>query len=145
MSLNGDSRFAGFLLRLLAFAIDTIILSAGMFILQVFLRIPIHIGYNTTPMNPMLFSYNLAAVVIVWLYYALFESGKWQATIGKRFCKIKVTDYHGKRISFGRATGRYFSKYLSTIIFFIGYIMVIFTEKSQALHDMIAKTYVMKD
>jgi uncharacterized RDD family membrane protein YckC len=51
---------------------------------------------------------------------------------------------YGRRISFGQATGRYFSKILSSIILFIGYIMVALSEKKQGLHDMIAGTLVRR-
>ena len=57
---------------------------------------------------------------------------------------IIVTDETGGRISFGRATGRYFSKIISAMIFWIGYIMAGFTDKKQALHDVIANTLVWK-
>ena len=55
---------------------------------------------------------------------------------------IIVTDLHGNRVSFGRATGRYFAKIISSIILFIGYLMIAFTEKKQGLHDIIAETLV---
>ena len=57
--------------------------------------------------------------------------------------KIYVTDMQGQRISFGEATGRYFSKILSSVLC-IGYIMVAFTDKKQGLHDMIASTLVQR-
>jgi uncharacterized RDD family membrane protein YckC len=77
-----------------------------------------------------------------WLYFSLFESSTWQATLGKRVMKIRVFSVAGKRISFGRASGRHFARFLSgwTII---GYLMAIFTKKNQALHDMIAGTVVI--
>ena len=45
---------------------------------------------------------------------------------------------------FARATGRHFAKYLSSMILFIGYIMAGFTERKQALHDIIASTVVVR-
>ena len=74
-----------------------------------------------------------------WLYWALMESSAWQATLGKKLFGLKVTDLQGRRISFARASGRYFGK-----IVFVGFIMVAFTEKKQALHDMIAGCLVVK-
>ncbi len=56
---------------------------------------------------------------------------------------MKVIDEHGQRISFGRATGRYFAKILSTLILFIGFIMAGFDSKKQALHDKLATTFVV--
>jgi uncharacterized RDD family membrane protein YckC len=79
--------------------------------------------------------------IINWLYFALSESSPKQATLGKQALGIIVTDIYGKRISFGRATVRYFSKWISGIII-IGYVIAAFTDKRQALHDMIAGTVV---
>jgi uncharacterized RDD family membrane protein YckC len=78
-----------------------------------------------------------------WLYFALMESSSKQGTLGKMALSIVVTDVNGNRITFGRATGRYFGKILSGLILYIGYIMVAFTEKKQGLHDMIAGTLVV--
>lgn len=86
----------------------------------------------------------LVDIVVSWLYYALSESSPKQATLGKQALGIVVTDLNGKRISFGKATGRYFGKYLSTITLFIGYLMAAFTDKNQALHDIMAGTLVVK-
>jgi len=79
-----------------------------------------------------------------WIYEAAMESSSRQATLGKMAMGLKVTDEQGRRISFARATGRYFSKIISGMILFIGYIMAGFTARKQALHDMIAGTLVMR-
>lgn len=79
-----------------------------------------------------------------WLYEAAMESSSRQATLGKMALGLKVTDEQGQRISFVRATARYFSKILSGMILFIGYIMAGFTARKQALHDMIAGTLVSR-
>jgi uncharacterized RDD family membrane protein YckC len=57
---------------------------------------------------------------------------------------LRVTDLEGQRISFGRATGRHFAKYVSALTLLIGYIMAGFTERKQALHDMLAETLVVR-
>jgi uncharacterized RDD family membrane protein YckC len=72
------------------------------------------------------------------------ESSYLQATLGKMAIGIVVTDLEGKRISFARATGRHFAKIISGFILFIGYIMAGFTQKKQALHDLIADCLVVK-
>jgi uncharacterized RDD family membrane protein YckC len=66
------------------------------------------------------------------------ESSSQQGTLGKMALGIKVTDMNGSRVSFGRATGRYFAKIISGLTFSIGYIMAGFTQQKQALHDIIA-------
>jgi uncharacterized RDD family membrane protein YckC len=86
----------------------------------------------------------LLRMVLNWLYYSLLESSAWQATLGKKALGLEVTDLDGNRISFGRATGRFFAKFISSIILGIGYIMAGFTEKKQALHDILAGTLVIR-
>jgi uncharacterized RDD family membrane protein YckC/Tfp pilus assembly major pilin PilA len=80
-----------------------------------------------------------------WLYFALMESGEQQATLGKRAMGIKVTDEYGRRVSFGQATGRYFGGFLSSLILDIGYMLAGWTERKQALHDLMAGTFVVFD
>jgi len=85
----------------------------------------------------------LAGLAVWWLYYAVMESSRKQATLGKMALGIKVTDQNGARLSFGRATGRHFAKILSSMIMAIGYFMAGFTAKKQALHDMVAGCLVV--
>ncbi|MDZ5470583.1 RDD family protein [Bacillus sp. 31A1R] len=82
--------------------------------------------------------------VIAVAYYAGLHASKWQGTVGKKLLGIKVTDLHGNRISFWRGLGRYAAMGFLSGIFMIGFIMAAFTEKKQALHDMIAGTLVVK-
>jgi len=72
------------------------------------------------------------------------ESSELQATLGKMALGICVTDKYGNRISFGRATGRHFAKIISSLTLGIGYLAAAFTEKKQALHDIIAGCLVLK-
>lgn len=71
------------------------------------------------------------------------ENSATQGTLGKLALGIKVTDLNGRRIGFGRATGRHFGKFISTLTLLIGYIMVAFTQKKQGLHDMMAGCLVV--
>jgi uncharacterized RDD family membrane protein YckC len=86
----------------------------------------------------------ILTIIIGWLYSALMESSSWQGTVGKKVLGIRVTDMNGHRIGFGKASGRHFAKLLSQLICFIGFIMAAFTERRQALHDMIAATLVLE-
>jgi uncharacterized RDD family membrane protein YckC len=82
---------------------------------------------------------------LIWILYgAVFLSGTWKATPGKKLLAIHVVDLNGNRISFWRAVGRSAGQFLSAI-FFIGYIMAFFTKDKQALHDLMAGTLVIKD
>nr|MDF9459209.1 RDD family protein [Bacillus pumilus] len=86
----------------------------------------------------------LIGIVLTWLYYAIMEASKLQGTLGKMALGIKVTKVTGEKITFGRATGRFFAKVFLSPILCIGYIIAFFTEKKQALHDLIASTIVVK-
>jgi uncharacterized RDD family membrane protein YckC len=81
----------------------------------------------------------------LWLYYALLESSNWQGTVGKKALGLIVTDLEGRRVSFARATGRFFSRLITGLVpLMIGYILAGITAKKQALHDMIAGTLVLR-
>jgi uncharacterized RDD family membrane protein YckC len=88
---------------------------------------------------------SLFGFVVAWLYYALLQSSSWRATVGQRAVGVHVTDLDGNRISFARASGREFASILSGLIFGIGYLMIIWTERKQALHDMLASTLVVRN
>lgn len=120
--------------RFVAYFIDSLILTVAFFIIGLI------IGFLFGAVETFL---TLLNIVVVWLYFALMESSENQATIGKAAVSIKVTDMHGNRIGFGKATGRYFGKILSTLILFIGFIMIGFNDKRQALHDQMAGTLVV--
>jgi uncharacterized RDD family membrane protein YckC len=85
----------------------------------------------------------LLPIIIGWLYFALQESGPKQATLGKKALNIKVCNMEYGRISFLQATGRHFGRYLSALILFIGYLMMLWDQKKQTLHDKMAGTLVI--
>lgn len=85
----------------------------------------------------------LINVVIGCAYYAGFHSSAKQATPGKMAFGVKVSDLAGARIGVLRGIGRYFAMWLSVLTLLIGYLMAAFTQKKQALHDMIAGTLVV--
>ncbi len=120
--------YAGFWKRFAAYLIDAVILWTVNSFLYLVVR--------STAVTSL-------AIIIGYLYFAGFESSERQATLGKRALGIYVTDLDGNRISFGRASLRYIGKIVSTLTIFVGYIMVAFTARKQALHDMIANTLVL--
>jgi uncharacterized RDD family membrane protein YckC len=85
------------------------------------------------------------SIVTMWIYYAWMESSPNQGTLGKVALGLIVTDLEGRPITFARASARYFSKIITGLIpFGIGYMMAGFTEKKQALHDIIADCLVLR-
>lgn len=85
----------------------------------------------------------LVLIAMNWFYSAILESSARGATLGKMALGLRVTDVAGKRIGFGRASGRFFAKFLSALILMIGFIMAGFTARKQALHDMLAGCLVI--
>jgi uncharacterized RDD family membrane protein YckC len=153
--------YAGFWLRFVAYVLDSLIIGFAVMVLFVpffFLMggaslletLPRGRVERVDPAQFMAFltlALTLVALssVVKWLYFAYLESGEKQATWGKQALGIYVTDLAGQRITFGRATGRFFGKIVTGLIpLGIGFIMAGFTERRQALHDMIASTLVLR-
>ncbi len=149
--------YAGFWKRFAAYLIDKLLLSVVslmillpmMAVFGVGLGMSIAEGDEESTIAVVLaaiVAWTIIGIIILlanWLYFALMESSAKQATLGKMALGIIVTDLEGRRISFGRATGRYFGKIISDLTFSIGYIIAGFTEKKQALHDMMASCLVV--
>lgn len=141
-------RYGGFWIRFVAYIIDLILLNIVLGIIASIFGIRLMVG-DPTSIDPEKFmaqmgTFQIAGLVVTWLYSALMESSARGATIGKMAVGLRVVDEHGNRISFLRATGRFFAKFISTIILFIGFLMVAFTDRKRGLHDMIAGTLVIK-
>jgi uncharacterized RDD family membrane protein YckC len=100
-------------------------------------------GSTTALVGSILAAYGLLLVVIPWLYFAGFESSRSQATPGKVLMGLVVTDMEGTRPTFARTTLRFFGKFISALIIFIGFLMIGFTKKHQGLHDRIAGCLVL--
>ena len=142
---NGFS-YAGFWKRLAALVIDYTIVFVSMFVLFLGLGILVAIlnGTDTYSADDWESMVNCFSFIAFWMYFAGMESSRYQGTLGKVMLRIKVTDLSGQPISFGRACGRHFSKIISGILLGIGYLMAAFTQKKQALHDMIAGCLVVE-
>ena len=160
-----QTRYASFFKRLIAYLVDKLIL--GLLLVPLILLTIADIGTSVVS-NPwvyldldhdlplfleaflssipavMIVSYIAAYIVFSWLYFALLESSSRQATLGKMLLGIFVTDERGARIGFARALGRTLAKILSKYFCYLGYIITLFTERSQALHDLLASTLVLE-
>jgi uncharacterized RDD family membrane protein YckC len=138
------ARGAGFWIRALALSIDGTLV--GLLMLPVYVSSAFSMASDIgagVPFTPFAFDLPfLLNVVVPWLYSAALESSPWQATVGKKICGLYVTGLGGERISFARASGRYFAKYLSMIPLNLGFVMAAFTPRNQALHDKLAGTLV---
>ncbi len=153
--------YASFGQRLVAIIIDSIII----WLLQMFIIVPLlaaigigaaggmstmdmedpeQVGGMVAVIMAMAGTYFIVAMAVQILYFTFMESSKTQATVGKLAMGIKVTDLNGNKLDFGKAFVRNLCRLLSNLTFLIGYIIAAFTEKKQALHDIIAGTLVVK-
>jgi uncharacterized RDD family membrane protein YckC len=128
--------YAGFWRRLCAYLIDCFVILVGYIVLSVIL---VGLPKEVKPLISF-----LVIVVAQWLYFAIGWSSAAQGTIGKRALGIKVAGLDGNRIGLGRATGRYFAQILTALTLGVGYAMIVFTRRRQALHDVIAGTVVVR-
>jgi uncharacterized RDD family membrane protein YckC len=158
-ALVARREYAGFWLRVLAYLIDSAVIGIGFVVILIPLIFLTGLGDLLSRFHPdedmndfglflivaMVFLATTVALVLTWLYHAFMESSAWQATLGKKLLGLVVTDMAGKRVSFGRSTGRHFAKIITNMVpLLIGYFMAAFTEKKQALHDMIAGCLVLR-
>ena len=146
-------RYAGFWRRVAASFIDTVLvllvilllLAGGMFANHVLLGQVLR-GDRVATFVVDALRYLLWTVVALgrWIYCAAFESSRRQATPGKAALGLRVTGLDGSRVSFARASGRYWGQFLSIASLGIGYLMAGFTQRKQTLHDMLARCVVIR-
>jgi len=138
-------RRGGFLLRIVAALVDIGVIWGFAWLISALLGIsflaatPEELA-NTTVLHVLIST----TLFVAWIYFAAMESSAMQATLGKAFMGLYVTDLHGARVTFLRTSVRHWSKFLSTAIFFIGYLMAIIPPRHQCLHDMLAGCLVLK-
>jgi uncharacterized RDD family membrane protein YckC len=157
------ARYAGFWLRFVAFIIDWFALSlAGAIIAVPIILAILALGVGMSGIESpwefleqgkmmmvggiigLIILMIMFSIVLHWLYYALMESSRFGGTLGKMALGLRVVDLEGNRISFGRASGRYFSRIITNMTMLIGYIIAGLTERKQALHDLIAGCLVIR-
>jgi uncharacterized RDD family membrane protein YckC len=144
VSVAGTMDYAGFWIRFGALVIDMFILG----IVNLVIFIPLGIFMPTSPDNPMaVLSFMPVLMLLQYAIPAAYDTwfvGKYGATPGKMACKLKISFQDGSRISYLRAFGRHFAKYLSGMILLIGYIMAAFDDQRRTLHDRICETRVVR-
>lgn len=144
VTLAGAMEYAGFWIRFGAWFIDWIILAIATSIIY----LPFSFMGVFSFDQPAVFAIiQLFSMILNFIIPAAYESwfvGKYAATPGKMACKLKVVVADSTRVSFARSIGRHFAKYISGMIFLIGYIMAGFDDQKRALHDRICDTRVIR-
>jgi len=141
------TNYAGFWRRFAAFIIDMLIIAVPIYFLATLFSANPTERINPTTTQEIEYQYfmiyNATSFLINWLYFAISESSAKQATWGKQVMGIYVCRTDGRRLTFLRASLRYFGKIISGVTIGIGYLMAAFTARKQALHDFIAETLVL--
>jgi uncharacterized RDD family membrane protein YckC len=138
------TEYAGLGLRFGAFILDFLITMAIGFVCGIILGVMLAAtGSHWSDEEVGAFAYLMGAVVN-WFYFTLFESSALMATPGKRALGLRVIDLQGRRIGFGRATGRYFGKFLSLIALGFGYWTIPSSPMRQGWHDKMAGCLVLR-
>ena len=148
---DADIVYAGFWRRYAALFIDQLIL--GLCFYAVIAILAVFLGFSGAfpEMSedhlpawwlPAYFGAILAYYIAAAMYYSFQESSVHQGTLGKRALGIKVVDAQGRRLTRKHALGRWFAASLSYLTMYIGFLMAAFTERKQALHDIVADTLV---
>ncbi|NWJ52004.1 MAG: RDD family protein [Bacteroidetes bacterium] len=150
-----EYNYTNFWVRAAALLIDMIILGILFKLINLLfgLFLPLNLGLeNFTSDDGELvfqgfFNWSILTFIVLkitafWLYYALMES-RLGATVGKYILNIRVTDENCAFLSFKKASGHAFARLLSIIPFLTGYLMALFTEKNQTLHDLLIDCIVI--
>ncbi|MEZ4709323.1 MAG: RDD family protein [Caldilineaceae bacterium] len=133
--------YAGFWRRLAAYICDELlrILLWGM--LSLFF---IALRTSPPPKEMLIFTEFLLPLTFMWLYYAFWESSRFQASPGKLLMRIYVTDLDHQPISFWRAIVRTMLKGISGAILGLGFLAIFFTPHKQGLHDEITRCLILR-
>jgi uncharacterized RDD family membrane protein YckC len=126
---------AGFWLRFVALVVD----SALMMILLGVMMIGA-VGVSEDLVAPAYWLW----VLISFLYWPVLESTALRGTVGKMLLGLVVADIDGGKLPFLRSLLRNLAKIISAIPFYIGFLLAAFTDRKQALHDLITKAVVLR-
>lgn len=135
--------YSGLSRRILATIIDSMILVLPHAI--VFGFSSIGNVYDADGVKVHTFSYYLVSIMINALYIGLFESSKFQGTIGKLAMNIKIVNIDNQTIPFARSILRYFILCLLSFVgvFIVNFFTILFTREKVAVQDMLFETRVL--
>ena len=141
-----EGRVAGFISRAVAFAIDAVLIVVLVGAMS-WVSVQIETLFETFFRNrdfDLRGMFLFAVPFIILLYYA----GSWSltgATVGKWLLGLRVVRADGNPPTFLRSLIRFVGYGLSAIVFFLGYIWVLFDNERRAWHDELAGTWVVYD
>lgn len=151
-ALHRSVHYGGFWIRFLAVLIDAIILGVVTYpvTLIIYAAFGIRMFTNSRDVTPEMISRLMGGASLAFLVSfaisLLYETWFWVsrgATPGKMIFGLQVLRPTGERLTWGRAVGRVFGRWLSSLTLCIGYLIAPFDSQKRALHDFICDTRVM--
>ena len=139
--------YAGFLPRLIAFGIDSLLVAIILFFIKIPFSISSLINGPGLLSNEVLFNFSILDIIFYLLksLYFIIATYNTGTTFGKWLLKLKVVSQNNTKPSFLDLLYREtIGRYLSSIIF-IGYIIIHFDYEKRALHDRLCDTRVIYD
>jgi uncharacterized RDD family membrane protein YckC len=127
--------YASFWKRAAAYVIDIVLL---VIVMVLFLALTVDVDHIDDGLLMLI------RLFLVTLYFTLMESSSAHATFGKQILGLKVLQEDGQGLHFGKALLRNLARQVSALIFLMGYVMMLWTQKSQTLHDKIAQSIVVE-
>lgn len=105
--------------------------------------------YVEERMSPVMQSSFISVFILGWVihftYFMVQYLSPHQATFGMRALSIKLVDEHDHGpVTFTHCFWRYFASFFSGLFLGIGYLMIIFTSRKQAFHDLLTNVCVVK-
>ena len=83
-------------------------------------------------------------ILFIPLYLYIFYKAMKSQTLGRKLLGMRVVDQYGEPIGFWRGVLReLIGKFVSAIVFYIGFVVIAFDSRKQGWHDKIASTYVI--
>ena len=153
----GAVEYMGFWVRLLAAIVDALVVGVIQAALTPLLLGPlgflIALDRGGAPFLPprmgvvewaILAGLGPVRLLVGWVYHTLFV-GLMGATPGKMLLGMQVVDGQGNVPGLGRAALREtIGKFVSSVVFFLGYLWIAWDERKQGWHDKLADTYVVR-
>ena len=133
--------YGGFWRRLVAACVDALVLFFPAATLRLLLNLD-PVGFD--PRSSVSFVAIGGELVLDWLYAALLIGSSARATLGQRIMDLEVSGVRGERVSFARASWRYFAQVFTVLTFGVGHLMQLFTPRRQTLHDLLSGTVVVR-
>lgn len=138
--------YAGFFVRLCAYAVDMLVVWFGL----LFIRIPVGILSMSAPGNfitrDFVFKYSISDIVLWVLTVVYFVAMTYNtgSTLGKKLFRLEVISTDGGDLKLLEVIYREsIGRYLSAVVLWVGYLIIGVDSEKRGFHDMLADTRVV--